>query len=97
MPGGSVGSAQVRPPSVEVDCMMPFTVRASIHSDLSRRSTIMCSCQSGLGNFTAPRRCQVAPLSVETNTFAPRKGSTIALSGKLFTVFWQALSFLRPA
>ena len=59
--------------------MMPFTVRASIHSDLSRRSTIMCSCQSGLGNFTAARRCQVAPLSVETNTFAPRNGSS---SGK---------------
>ena len=56
--------------------MMPFAVRASIQSVPSLRSTIMCSCQSGLGNCTAPRRCQVAPWSVDTNTFAPRNGSS---------------------
>ena len=59
--------------------MMPLLVRASIHNVPFLRSTIMCSCQLGFGNWTQPRRCQEAPLSVETNTFAPRSGSS---SGK---------------
>src|SRR5690606_38532383 len=33
---------------------------------------------SGFGNCAAPRCCQVAPWSVDTNTFAPRSGSSSA-------------------
>ena len=73
--GGLLASAQVLPPSVEVLCMMPLPVRASIHRLPSLRSTIMCSCQSGFGKVAMPRRCQVSPWSVDTKTLAPRIGS----------------------
>ena len=72
----ATGFDHERPWSVDCDSMIPFRVRASIHSDLSFFSTIMCSCQSGFGNVLTPRRSHVAPSSVETNTFAPRSGSS---------------------
>ena len=73
---GKDGFDQVLPLSDDVLCMMPLAVRANIHSALSFCSMIMCSCQLGFGNRTHPRRCQLAPLSVETKTLAPRIGSS---------------------
>ena len=63
--GESVGEVQVRPPSVEVDSLIPLPARASIQSEPSFRSTIMCSSKSVPGKVTPPRRVQVLPWSEE--------------------------------